>query len=82
MEEQKWEIMLANVGLRPQDQPDSEEFSSSSNTTVSPISAFGKSDFDKRSVNRPIGHDNRKDRVLTIDSGDGDGLTFDSTFNK
>jgi hypothetical protein len=48
MQEQKWETMLADVGLRPQDQPDSEVFSSnsSSNTSNDSSSTIGESDSD------------------------------------
>ena len=41
MNEQKWETMLANVGLRPQDQPDLEYLSSSSDTSDDSSSAVG-----------------------------------------
>ena len=67
IQEQKWETMLADVGLRPQDQPDLEDFSSnsSSNTSDNSSSAIGKSDSDEMSVHSNNGEDQM------MDSGDG-----------
>ena len=55
--------MLANVGLRPQDQPDSEDSSSSSsNTSDNSSLEIGESDSDEMSVDRSIGHNDEEDR--------------------
>ena len=58
MLEQTWETMLADAGLRPQDQPESEDFSSNSisNTSDDSSSAIGESDSDKMSIDSSIGH--------------------------
>ena len=76
--------MLADVGFRPQDQPDSEDFSSnsSSNTSDESSSAICKSDSDKMSIDSSIGHNDGEDRGLMMDSGDGEGRILESMNNK
>ena len=57
-QEKQWQTMLADAGLRPQDQLESEEFSSNSSSSISDDSSstIGETDSDNMSVDNLLGN--------------------------